>query len=55
MMRKEDVVMPAPEPQKDGTVKVGQFTFRPTHKLSQLGLMTPSPQNSSAAATKSTL
>jgi len=55
MMRKEDVVMPAPEPQKDGTVKVGQFTFRPTHKLSQLGLMAPSPQNSSAAATKSTL
>jgi len=54
MMRKEDVVMPVAEPQKDGTVKVGQFTFRPTHKLSQLGLTLP-PQNTKAIATKSSL
>ena len=54
MMRKEDVVMPAAEPQKDGTVKVGQFTFRPTHKLSQLGLTLP-PQNTEVIATKSSL
>ena len=43
--------MPVAEPQKDGTVKVGQFTFRPTHKLSQLGLTLMQTD----ATTKSTL
>jgi glycerol-3-phosphate dehydrogenase len=38
MPRLEDVVMPAPVPQANGSIKVGLFTFRPTHKLSQLGI-----------------
>ena len=37
--RKQDVVMPAPEICKDGVnLQVGQFKFKLTHKLSQLGL-----------------
>ena len=38
MSRKEDVTMPVPKLMKDGiNIQVGAFTFRPTHKLSQLG------------------
>ena len=50
--RKQDVVMPAPEICKDGVnLQVGQFKFKLTHKLSQLGLTsthnsTSKPQSS---------
>ena len=37
--RKVDVTMPSPEICQDGvTLQVGHFKFRPTHKLSQLGV-----------------
>ena len=39
MPRKVDVTMPSPEICQDGvTLQVGHFKFRPTHKLSQLGV-----------------
>lgn len=47
MARKPDVVMPLPKIEGgQGLIRVGDFTFRPTHKLSQLGL-TPKPKRSS--------
>lgn len=42
--KKHDVVMPPALPQPDGSIKIGPFNFKPTHKLSQLGL---TPQKSS--------
>ena len=37
MPKKQDIVMPKPKLNPDGlTIKVGQFDFKPMHKLSQL-------------------
>ena len=51
MPRKEDVVMPSPLMIKD-QIQVGQFTFKPMHKLSQLHW---NSDNTEVAIMKSTL
>lgn len=43
MPRKKDVVMPKAQPQINGLINVGRFTFKPTHKLTQVGLTVTSP------------
>ena len=49
--RKQDVVMPAPEICKDGVnLQVGQFKFKLTHKLSQLGLTSTLHHNSTSSS-----
>ena len=51
--RKQDVVMPAPEICKDGVnLQVGQFKFKLTHKLSQLGLTSTLHHNSTSSTSK---
>ena len=54
--RKQDVVMPVPEICKDGVnlLQVGQFKFKLTHKLSQLGL-TSTLHHSSSSKPQSSL
>ena len=51
---KADAIMPEIDPddqhdEEDGFVKIGKFSFKVTHPLAQLGLVTPVPRVSKIA------